>query len=280
MAVEATHTNLNHFTPQIVQHRDLMNQQILFPDLPLSATLPAGNNPSYEAVPVCCDSLHSGLTYSTNNYTRPVASRKRPVDQLYPAAYNNISLFHQQQLDIDTIISQHTKKIKLELQEMQKHETKLLLAAIGQGAMSKLKEKEDQIQRIHKLNFVLQQKVKSIYAENQLWRDLAQTNEATANSLRVNLEQALSRVGNERRAEVEDDVESCCGSTEEDRDTSVCYSDRRCRVCGERESCVLMLPCRHLCLCDVCGSGSHKVQACPVCNSSMKATLHVNMSMP
>ncbi|GFP84189.1 E3 ubiquitin-protein ligase boi [Phtheirospermum japonicum] len=143
--------------------------------------------------------------------------------------------------------------------------------------MRKLKEKEEQIERISKLNFVLEEKVKSLYAENQWWRDLAQTNEATANSLRVDLGQALARVGNERRAE--DDVESCCGSSSEEED---CYSDRRrrrCRMCGERESCVLMLPCRHLCLCDVCGSGSYQIQACPVCNSSMKATLHVNMSM-
>ncbi|KAK6148690.1 hypothetical protein DH2020_019602 [Rehmannia glutinosa] len=186
----------------------------------------------------------------------------------------------QYELDIDTIISQHTKKMRLEIQEMQKQEAKLLVTAIGERVMRKLKEKEDQIQRIGKLNFALQEKVKSLHVENQLWRDLAQTNEATANSLRSNLEQVLAHVA----VEEEEDVESCCGSTDHNDDDKVgegksCYSDRiRCRRCGQRDSCVLMLPCRHLCLCNVCGSGSYQLQACPVCNSTMKATLHVNMS--
>ncbi|KAK6118297.1 hypothetical protein DH2020_047970 [Rehmannia glutinosa] len=174
----------------------------------------------------------------------------------------------------------NTKKMRLELQEMQKQEKKLLVTAIGERVMRKLKEKEDQIQRIGKLNFALQEKVKSLHVENQLWRDLAQTNEATANSLRSNLEQVLAHVATEE----EEDAESCCGSTDHIDDDKVgegksCYSDmRKCRRCGDRDSCVLLLPCRHLCLCNVCGSGSYQLQACPVCNSTMKATLHVNMS--
>lgn len=155
--------------------------------------------------------------------------------------------------------------------------------------MKKLKEKDEQIQRMGKLNLVLQERVKSLYVENQLWRDLAQTNEATANSLRSNLEQVLQHVGGgEERISyaVEDDAESCCGSSDGGggRDAEAQYKeegnggDRRCRMCGERESCVLLLPCRHLCLCSVCGSGPQQLPSCPVCNSVMTATLHVNMS--
>lgn len=184
-----------------------------------------------------------------------------------------------------------TKKIRLELEERQKHQARLLAAAIGEGVMKKLKEKDEQIHRMAKLNLVLQERVKSLYVENQLWRDLAQTNEATANSLRTNLEQVLQHVsGGEERISAggaavvaEEDVESCCGSSngvgdDKDEGDSSCYGDRRCRICKERESCVLLLPCRHLCLCNVCGSGSQQLQSCPVCNASMTATLHVNMS--
>lgn len=177
----------------------------------------------------------------------------------------------------------------MELEEKQKQQARLLAAAIGEGVMKKLKEKDDQIQRIGKLNFALQERVKSLYVENQLWRDLAQSNEAAANSLRTNLEQVLLQVGGDEPASaaVDEDVESCCGSNDDDvkdlekrdkDDGESCYGDRQCKMCGERESCVLLLPCRHLCLCNVCGSGSQQLQACPVCNSSMNATLHVNMS--
>ncbi|XP_022738966.1 BOI-related E3 ubiquitin-protein ligase 1-like [Durio zibethinus] len=75
---------------------------------------------------------------------------------------------------------------------------------------------------MEKLNWVLRERVKSLYEENQLWRDLAQTNEATTNSLRTNLEQVLVHVGEERHVSGEgtavalaDDAESSCGSSDE-----------------------------------------------------------------
>lgn len=161
----------------------------------------------------------------------------------------------------------------------------------------KLKEKDEHIQKMGKLNMALQERVKSLYVENQLWRDLAQTNEATAMSLRCNLEQVLAQVSNERfpagGAAVAEEAESCCGSNDCGRDgegeeevvgqrrtlaraEEVGGGNRVCRICGERESCVLLLPCRHLCLCTSCGTTLQST--CPVCNSSMNATVHVNMS--
>lgn len=158
--------------------------------------------------------------------------------------------------------------------------------------MKKLKEKEDQIQRMGKLNLALQERVKSLYVENQLWRDLAQTNEATANSLRTNLEQVLAHVGDEHisggvvgrgaAGAVEEDTESCCGSCNHGEEEPEVEPEnngvgvRMCRRCGERESSVLLLPCRHLCLCSACGSTMF--HNCPVCNSNMNGTVHVNMS--
>ncbi|PIN00347.1 putative E3 ubiquitin ligase [Handroanthus impetiginosus] len=321
MAVEARHPNL--FPQQLIPDRDLLNpinqgsvssayssQQRLL-GIPFAGTLPE-NQLFYQSA--VCDTTpaktsvnaDSGLTYNIS------ASRKRSresVDQLYATTNfpllqknNNVSQvesfagqdilpqFQQYQLEIDAIISQHTKKIRLEFEEKQKQQSRLLAAAIREGVMKKLNEKDEQILRLGKLNMVLQDRVRSLYVENQLLRDLAQTNEATAKSLRSNLEQVLLHVGDagEERvcgvAAVEEDVESCCGSSDHGRDAqdkeegSGCYSDRRCKRCGDRESCVLLLPCRHLCICNVCGSGSHQLQSCPVCNSSVTGTLHVNMS--
>ncbi|KAL3833786.1 hypothetical protein ACJIZ3_008522 [Penstemon smallii] len=314
MAVEARHLNL--FPSQIVQDRELVTpfnqgnvgsafnaQPMRFSGNAFGTTLPGNNNSNSVYQQVVCDSVQpntdSGVTfnisaprkrsresmnqfYGTPNFI--ASSQKNNGVALFPSSFVGEDLLpqiHQNQLEIDDIISQHTKKIRLELEQRQNQQAKFLAAAIGQGVMKKLKEKEDQIQRIAKSNLFLQERVKSLYVENQLWRDLAQSNEATANTLRSNLEQVLSHIGEEPRATaVEDDAESCCGSTgdEKEGEESNCYSDRRCRNCGERESCVLLLPCRHLCLCNVCGSGSHQIQACPVCNSIMNATLHVNMS--
>ncbi|XP_042031281.1 BOI-related E3 ubiquitin-protein ligase 1-like [Salvia splendens] len=294
MAVEARHLNL--FSTQLIQDREVMmnayNSQFL--GVPSAAALPENQFYYPSAAAKTSVNTDSGVTY--NNIAAPARKRSRDADsfnQFQNFAAQKATLagdeimpgIQQYQYEIDAIISQHTKKIRYELESRQKLQARVLAAAIGEGVMKKLKEKDEQIQRMAKLNLVLQERVKSLYVENQLWRDLAQSNEATANSLRTDLEQVLHHVGNgggEQHLSAVDvaDEESCCGSRSVDAEE---YDDgnsgeRRCRLCGEREASVLLLPCRHLCLCSACGSGSQQLQSCPVCNFSMTATLHVNMS--
>lgn len=205
----------------------------------------------------------------------------------------------------------------MEIEENRKRQTRKIMEAIEGGVMKRLRAKEDEIEKIGKLNWALEERVKSLCVENQIWRDLAQTNEATANALRTNLEQVLAAaaqvkdertrgVGFEEAATAAaagddeiDDAQSCCGSSweverrtladegvdkkdsnkniinnnngeEENNSTS-----RLCRNCRKVESCVLLLPCRHLCLCTACGSSLH---ICPICKSTKNASVHVNMS--
>lgn len=303
MAVEARHLNL--LNQQIRSGGFVYNTQ-------MNSVVPMPENflPVHQIQvqqPKTSVNTESGVTFNLPTNDVVVAPRKRSRDSFNDHLFTPqkelsqipsfvgddvLPLVQQYQLDINSIISHHTKKIRLELEEQQKHEARMLVSAIGERVMKKMNEKDEQIQRMGKINLVLQERVKSLYMENQLWRDLAQTNEATANSLRSNLEQVLAHVSDERLSAgpVEEDVESCCGSsneaeeekTEEEEEVrrlaggAQDKSNRMCRKCGERESCVLLLPCRHLCLCTVCGSTLH--HACPVCNSNMNATVHVNMS--
>ncbi|KAL2474119.1 putative BOI-related E3 ubiquitin-protein ligase [Forsythia ovata] len=327
MAVEAR--NFNPFPSQFIPNRDLVNPnqgnafayntQMGSSAVPLASSMPETLLPIYQSFdsgPAKTSvNTDSGLTYNLPPSAAPRKRSRESMNQLYatsnfgaPQKNNYISQFpsfvgeeilpqmQQYQLEIDSIISQHTKKIKSEVEERQKQQTRLLLSTIGGGVMNKLKEKDEQLQRMGKMNLVLQERVKSLFMENQLWRNLAQTNEATANSLRSNLEQVLAHVTDERLSGgaavvgggggvMEEDVESCCGSNdcrdvegEGGQRTVVECSGRMCRGCGERESCVLLLPCRHLCLCNICGSGTTHVQTCPVCKSATTATLHVNTS--
>lgn len=193
----------------------------------------------------------------------------------------------------------------MELEEQRLRQSRMLLSAIEDAVMKKMKEKDEEIQRVGKMNWALQERVKNLCVENQIWRELAQTNQATANSLRTNLEQVLAHVSEDRHIggrvavadPVADDAQSSCGSNNgeervDDRlDTAttvaVCGGDygrdmvgcgaigRICKKCGVRESIVLLLPCRHLCLCTVCGS---TIRDCPVCHSGINASVHVNFS--
>ncbi|XWS16794.1 hypothetical protein CRYUN_Cryun33cG0010300 [Craigia yunnanensis] len=216
---------------------------------------------------------------------------------------HDISLYmEQQQLDIDHLISQHMEKVKMEIEEKRKRQARKIMEAIEEGAMKKLRAKEEEIEKIGKLNWALEERLKSLCIENQIWRDLAQTNETTANVLRTNLEQVLAAqvkdehtrgLGLEEAAADEvDDAQSCCGSSWEVESRTLAGEGREkklkdnnnngeeegsrlCRNCGKEESCVLLLPCRHLCLCTVCGSSLH---ICPICKSTKNASVHVNMS--
>ncbi|CAL5346530.1 unnamed protein product [Camellia sinensis] len=311
MAVEARH--LNFFPPQLITNRDLVNNNggiagtyetqmgsgVDFAGACPETLFPFHQSLVWDSVPVKAE---SGVTYNV-----PALSRKRcrsnsrnQMMSNFRVPQSELSSFlgrediplqiHQQQLDIDFVVAQHAKKIRLELEERQKQQARMLVSAIGEGIKKKLIEKDEQIQRMGKLNWVLQERVNNLYLESQLWKDLAQSNEATANSLRTNLNQVLAHVADGGRAAVAetDDAESCCGSNEKEEEGG----ERRevvvvggggggggggmCRKCGERESRVVLLPCRHLCLCSGCGSTL--IHTCPVCNSYMDATVHVNLS--
>lgn len=218
----------------------------------------------------------------------------------------DISLqIQQQQLEIDQFVAHHTEKVRLDIEERRKRNSRRLIAAVEEGISKRLRAKEEEIVKIAKLNWALEEKVKSLCVENQIWRELAQTNEATANALRSNLKQVLEQVVHDDyrhrtttacvddAAALAEDAQSCCESNNEERRTLIdhdqnntntninmnddCSSsnNRLCKKCGQEESCVLLLPCRHLCLCTLCASS---VNTCPVCKSTKNISVHVNLS--
>lgn len=307
MAVEARH--LNFFPSQLSGIREIMN--------PIEANSGFYNTqmgygeallPFYGSV--VTDSIQNKAaaiqSESTLTYYNVPVLRKRPRESFNPLLSfhsssplsqsntkasaplsflgHDLSLqIQQQQLDVDRLISQHMDKVRIEIEEKRKMQSRRIIEALEQGVMKRLRAKEQEIERIGKLNWALEERVKSLCIENQIWRDLAQTNEATATALRSNLEQVLAaQVGRgatvDEAAAVADDAESCYGSSDEDERRTLAGGGEgsgMCRNCGKEESCVLLLPCRHLCLCTVCGSSVH---VCPICKSTKDASVHVNMS--
>lgn len=242
----------------------------------------------------------SGLTYKFNSSSVLPPSAKRPRGSQYlgsdaqfaspvkrrsgafglASSLINAELVsqiqNQQQSEIDRFVAQQTEKLRIEVETRQRTQTRMLASTFQNAITKKLKEKDNEIVRMRNLNWILQERVKSIYVENQIWRDMAQTNEAHANNLRTNLDQVLAQVQTLPTAPtvVEDDASSCGSYVEGGEGIKAVGGS--CKQCGEREACVLVLPCRHLCLCTVCGSAL--LRTCPVCDSVMNASVHVNMS--
>nr|GEW88422.1 hypothetical protein [Tanacetum cinerariifolium] len=278
---------MNHFSPQIIisNNREMVDQ---------------GNTNVYE---YGMNQMDSGLTYS-----HPISRKKSRDSTSFDASdflcqngqfvngdeYNSqkemftflgqdMSMqIYQQQLEIDRFIANHTEKVRLEIQATRQRNSMRLIAAAQEGIKNKLRSKDDEIIKMSKLNYALEEKVKSLNVERQIWQEMAQTNEATANVLRLNLQQLLTQIQQEQTANDVQDNESCCGSNYEehhDNNNGTTTIDnngnRLCRNCGKVESCVLLLPCRHLCVCSTCESS---INFCPVCKSFKNATLHVNMN--
>lgn len=161
-------------------------------------------------------------------------------------------------------------KIRSEVEEHRKVNRRRIVAAAKDVIVNRSRAKEEEVDKIVKLNQALHEKVKSLSIENQIWRDLAQLNEATVTTLRTNIEQVMRH-----RARGADKAQSCCSSNigGGEEDNNVSDGGKWCRKCGKEESCVLLLPCRHLCVCSICGLG---LNICPVCKSTKNASLVVN----
>ncbi|ESQ39608.1 hypothetical protein EUTSA_v10001241mg [Eutrema salsugineum] len=309
MAIEASHLNL--FASQFVNNRECvksqpnMNNEIAgdFPVTFDDRQLPYIQSRAIDPIQIAAsfNKSESGLTYnfnqspaipkrqrdSTFDSDALMAAQKRRLIAFETSASASlidaelVSQIQQQQSEIDRFVAYQTETLRLELEARQRTQTRMLASAVQSAIVKKLKAKDDEIVRMGKLNWVLQERVKNLYVENQIWRDLAQSNEATANNLRSNLEQLLAQVDDFSatatvRPPVEDDAESSCGSCDGADGDDVTAVTGGCRRCGERTASVLVLPCRHLCLCTVCGSAL--LQACPVCDMVMNASVHVNMS--
>uniref|UniRef100_A0A0A9GFL8 RING-type domain-containing protein n=1 Tax=Arundo donax TaxID=35708 RepID=A0A0A9GFL8_ARUDO len=118
-------------------------------------------------------------------------------------------------------------------------------------------------------------------AEGQAYMGVAKSHEAVAAGLRATLDQLLLRSPcGEGEAE---DARSCCfeapaGDAFVDGAASVfraAAASRSCKACGGGEARVLLLPCRHLCLCRACEAA---VDTCPVCAAAKNGSLHVLLS--
>ncbi|KAL6296237.1 hypothetical protein ACE6H2_004379 [Prunus campanulata] len=147
------------------------------------------------------------------------------------------------------------------------------LSVVEEKVLQKLREKEAEVESINKKNMELEERMEQLTVEAGAWQQLARRNENMISSLRFNLQHvyAQSRDSKEGCGDSEvDDTASCCnGRTlnfdmfcKENNDVKEMMTCKACRV---NEACMLLLPCKHLCLCKDCES---KLSLCPLCQSS------------
>ncbi|KAJ6845321.1 putative BOI-related E3 ubiquitin-protein ligase 3 [Iris pallida] len=211
-----------------------------------------------------------------------------------PLAQDLYAHLYQYNVEIDTIVRRHNERLRLGVEESRKRQCRAVISTMLESqVMKRLREKETELEVANRKNAELEEKIRQMSTENQIWFELAKNNEAIASSLMSSLEQLHNSAnvanivggGDDKEGYGDSDgtvpaagdVQSCCfeGDGAADVDAAARRSTRVCRVCCDKDVTVLLLPCRHLCLCKECES---KIEACPVCLRNKDACLQVFMS--
>ncbi|KAG9456780.1 hypothetical protein H6P81_001288 [Aristolochia fimbriata] len=185
------------------------------------------------------------------------------------------SQLEKQCADIDRLIALQNERLIQCLQRQRKEHIVSLIRRLEYTASTLIRQKEEDILTASKRTLELQDCLRRLQRENERWERIARESAAMAVSLNNTLEQVRES--------------ACCSSSAGDADHDSCRDpslgssrrerrDRdldekvRCRACGHRRACVLLLPCRHLCSCKSC---EIFMDLCPVCRSAKKAFIEV-----
>jgi E3 ubiquitin-protein ligase BOI-like protein len=173
------------------------------------------------------------------------------------------------------------------VRDMKQRHMASFLAAIEKGVGKKLREKDIEIENMNRKNRELVERIKQVAIEAQNWHYKAKYNESVVNVLKSNLQQAISQgaeLGKEGFGDNEvDDAASYIDPNNYlslpgksiSRNNMGLKEHIACRACKAKEVSILLMPCRHLCLCKDCDG---LISVCPVCQLMKTASVQVYLS--
>ncbi|KAM0881559.1 hypothetical protein ACQ4PT_032881 [Festuca glaucescens] len=232
------------------------------------------------AVPAAADRFVESATTSTSG--RPAAASSFAVDAI-------VSELYQQNADIDAVVRMELERMRAGVEQAPKRQCQSLVRTASAAAARRLREKEAELEAARRCTAKLEERLLQVAAETQAWCGLVRSNEAVAAGLRATLDHLLRNAPAPAPVPAEgfgesdfafpataadvDDAQSSCFEAKEK--AGPCNYKWACKSCGEGEASVLLLPCRHLCLCKAC---EPTLDACPVCLAAKNASVHIAMN--
>ncbi|CAL0311633.1 unnamed protein product [Lupinus luteus] len=191
------------------------------------------------------------------------------------------SQIKQQRDEIEQFLQAQGEQLKQTLAEMRERHYRSLLNAVDESVARRLREKQTDMEKATRRNAELEARVAQLRVEAQVWQARVKAQESTAATLQTQLHHAII-INHEKRVVEEGGVLSCAvGGQAEDAESAYVDPDRVtvsgpvCRGCDTRVASVVVLPCRHLCVCTECDM---HFRACPVCLTVKNSSIHVCLS--
>ncbi|XP_058722230.1 probable BOI-related E3 ubiquitin-protein ligase 3 [Vicia villosa] len=188
----------------------------------------------------------------------------------------------QQDLEMDRFLKLQGEQLRQTVLEKVQATQLQCVSIIEDKVIQKLREKDTEVENINKRNMELEDQMDQLSAEAGAWQQRARYNENMIAALKFNLQQAYlqSRDSKEGCGDSEvDDTASCCNGRSLDfhllsNENSNMKEAMKCKACRVNEVTMVLLPCKHLCLCKDCES---KLSFCPLCQSSKFIGMEVYM---
>ncbi|XP_057449733.1 BOI-related E3 ubiquitin-protein ligase 1-like [Lotus japonicus] len=179
------------------------------------------------------------------------------------------SQIKQQSDEINQLLQTQEEQLRRGLAEKRQRHYRSLLIAAEESVSHRLREKEAEMEKAKRRNAELEARAAQLSMESQLWQAKAKEQEATAASLQAQLQRAIMSGGDGGLSE---DAESAYVDPERVVEVG---PTRECKGCWKRVASVVVLPCRHLCVCTECDA---QFRACPVCLTLKNSSVQVYLS--
>jgi E3 ubiquitin-protein ligase BOI-like protein len=161
------------------------------------------------------------------------------------------------------------ERLRFALQQQRKQQLGIILKSVESKVSSLIRQNEEDLAQATKKTMELEFCLRKVEQESEQWQRLAREKEAVVVDLSNTLERIRERLVTTSN-KVQDAESFCCGSC----DIEQVESQKKvvCKGCNSRTSCVIFLPCRHLCSCKSCEAF---LGSCPVCKSVKEASMEV-----
>ncbi|CAH9117488.1 unnamed protein product [Cuscuta epithymum] len=194
-----------------------------------------------------------------------------------------ITEFDKQKWDTDRFIYSQNERLKAILEEQRKEQLILILRKFEAKTKGLFEQKDEEIAAAMKRTAALEAILKRLEIEKQTWQMAAKEREATASFLVGKFERLRESMWNSSGNNSAEDATSSCGGRRRrhhgDGDhhnllNSSSVEDKGrmmiCKRCNVQGSCLVFLPCRHLCSCKSCEA---LLDSCPICKVPKKACI-------